>query len=362
MLIFSIFFPTEALSLLPDNLYFNSHAPYGPFPPLSHVCSPASGTRARSEPPGGPPLPGPCPRSCSQQNGFGTHSACPPPLPPKASAVPPEESPPALPPRRSQVLTEPAPKTSCASTSASASASAIPSPGAMSSGGRFRAVRPVNAQQFRLFMEQHVENVFRQQQEREQRKNRLESEMNIAGLSTGAQEQMRRLLTLKESNYMRMRRRKMERSMFTKLKVLGAGAFGEVALVRKIDNRQLYAMKKLKKSKVLEHKQAAHVQAERDILAEADNEWMVKLYYSFQDEKHLYFVMEYIPGKGFTFELLAFRKPYRVPMFLLAPENFHVLKVTENPKFDHSKKVKNMESQKKNGTTFCNTVPSSGDK
>lgn len=294
---------------------------------MSQVCSPASalpaasGTRARSEPPGGPPLPGPCPRSCSQQNGFGLPATSPPPpLPPKASAaavvavaaVPPpvsvavpapQEPPPALPPRRSQVLTElpaSAPTTvptSAAAVAAVAAAFKEPPLGAMSTaGGRFRVVRPVNAQQFRLFMEQHVENVFRQQQEREQRKNRLESEMNIAGLSTGAQEQMRRLLTLKESNYMRMRRRKMERSMFTKLKVLGAGAFGEVALVRKIDNRQLYAMKKLKKSKVLEHKQAAHVQAERDILAEADNEWMVKLYYSFQDDKHLYFVMEYIPG------------------------------------------------------------------
>lgn len=29
----------------------------------------------------------------------------------------------------------------------------------------------------------------------------------------------------------------------------------------------------------------AHVKAERDILAEADNEWVVKLYYSFQVPK-----------------------------------------------------------------------------
>lgn len=40
----------------------------------------------------------------------------------------------------------------------------------------------------------------------------------------------------------------------------------------------------------------AHVKAERDILAEADNEWVVKLYYSFQDKDSLYFVMDYIPG------------------------------------------------------------------
>ena len=30
------------------------------------------------------------------------------------------------------------------------------------------------------------------------------------------------------------------------------------------------------------HHKVAHVKAERDILAEADNEWVVKLYYSFQ--------------------------------------------------------------------------------
>lgn len=33
--------------------------------------------------------------------------------------------------------------------------------------------------------------------------------------------------------------------------------------------------------------QAAHVKAERDILAEADSNWIVKLYYSFQVFVHL---------------------------------------------------------------------------
>lgn len=42
--------------------------------------------------------------------------------------------------------------------------------------------------------------------------------------------------------------------------------------------------------------QAAHVKAERDILAEADSPWIVKLFFSFQDDRCLYFVMEYVPG------------------------------------------------------------------
>lgn len=66
--------------------------------------------------------------------------------------------------------------------------------------------------------------------------------------------------------------------------------------MRKKENRQLYAMKILKKRDVVRRRQLAHVQAERDILAEADSEWVVKLFFSFQDSHALYLVMEYIPG------------------------------------------------------------------
>jgi serine/threonine-protein kinase LATS1/2 len=55
-----------------------------------------------------------------------------------------------------------------------------------------------------------------------------------------------------------------------------------VALVRKYDGSKLYAMKTLRKSDVIKRNQVAHVKAERDILAESDNDWVVKLYYSFQ--------------------------------------------------------------------------------
>lgn len=42
--------------------------------------------------------------------------------------------------------------------------------------------------------------------------------------------------------------------------------------------------------------QVAHVRAERDILAEADHQWVVKMYYSFQDPINLYLIMEFLPG------------------------------------------------------------------
>lgn len=157
-------------------------------------------------------------------------------------------------------------------------------------------VKNYSPQAFKFFMEQHIENVIKSYRQRMYRRMQLENEMTKIGLSPEAQLQMRKMLSQKESNYIRLKRAKMDKSMFVKIKPIGVGAFGEVTLVRKIDTNHLYAMKTLRKADVLKRNQVAHVKAERDILAEADNEWVVKLYYSFQDSDILYFVMDYIPG------------------------------------------------------------------
>ena len=142
-------------------------------------------------------------------------------------------------------------------------------------------------QAFKFFMEQHVENVIKYYEDRRKRAMQLEQEMAKYGMDERNQEQFRIILSQKESNYIRLKRAKMNKSQFRKIKTIGKGAFGEVSLVRKVDggmnhSGQLYAMKTLNKSEVLMRNQVAHVRAEKDILAEADNEWIVKLYHSFQ--------------------------------------------------------------------------------
>ena len=149
---------------------------------------------------------------------------------------------------------------------------------------------------FKFFIEQHIENIFRAYQQRQQRRMKLEMEMAKRNLDETTSEQMRRILYQKESNFLRLKRAKLHQDMFDTVKPLGLGAFGVVTLVRKTDTKKLYAMKTLRKVDVLRRNQVAHVKAERDILAEADNEWVVKLFFSFQDSENLYFVMEYIPG------------------------------------------------------------------
>jgi serine/threonine protein kinase len=41
---------------------------------------------------------------------------------------------------------------------------------------------------------------------------------------------------------------------------------------------------------------SGHVRAERNILAQSKQSWIVDLKYSFQDDDYLYLVMEYLPG------------------------------------------------------------------
>lgn len=194
---------------------------------------------------------------------------------------------------------------------------------------RDSSVRNYSPAAYKFFMEQHVENLIKNYTQRQTRKLQLEKEMAKANLSADAQEQMRRMLQQKESNYIRMKRSKMKKDMFEKIQKVGVGAFGEVHLVRKKDVQQLYAMKTLRKMDVYKRNQVAHVKAERDILAEADNEWVVKLYYSFQDRDNLYFVMDYIPGgdlMGLLIRKEIFDQPlamFYIAELVLAIESVH---------------------------------------
>ncbi|KAA8567367.1 hypothetical protein EYC84_010392 [Monilinia fructicola] len=80
------------------------------------------------------------------------------------------------------------------------------------------------------------------------------------------------------------------------LKIIGKGAFGEVKLVQKKQDGKVYAMKSLIKTEMFKKDQLAHVRAERDILAESDSPWVVKLFTTFQDQDFLYMLMEFLPG------------------------------------------------------------------
>ena len=90
---------------------------------------------------------------------------------------------------------------------------------------------------------------------------------------------------------------------FEALKVLGRGSFGKVLLVRNKNNNEIYAMKILKKSIIKEKDQEEHTKTEQKILKINDNPFIVKLYFSFQDNENLYIVTEFMQGGELFFHL-----------------------------------------------------------
>ncbi|KAJ1677751.1 Serine/threonine-protein kinase, partial [Spiromyces aspiralis] len=148
----------------------------------------------------------------------------------------------------------------------------------------------------KLKMESFYKTLMNQCIERNSR--RVELERKLASEGGSEERRQRQLISLgsKESNFMRLRRTKLSVRDFQTIKVIGRGAFGEVRLAQKRDTGKIYAMKVLRKSDMIAKDQLAHVRAERDVLAEADSPWVVQLYFSFQDARCLYLVMEFLPG------------------------------------------------------------------
>jgi len=152
---------------------------------------------------------------------------------------------------------------------------------------------------FRYFVEQRYENLFKELHQRAERRQQLEKQMSELNLAPEQRERYLKRLHMKESEYTRLRRVKFSKNAFNTIKVIGKGAFGEVRLVRMITTGELYAMKILRKSEMIHKEQVNHVMAERDLLADTSlnyNDWVVNLYFSFQDSKYLYLIMEYVPG------------------------------------------------------------------
>ena len=146
----------------------------------------------------------------------------------------------------------------------------------------------------KVTLENYYSNLVAQHLERQQRLTRLEESMK--GLSEEQKEQKRNQHNQRETEFLRLKRARLGVEDFEPFKVIGRGAFGEVRLVQKKDTGHVYAMKILRKADMVEKEQVAHVRAERDILVEADHQWVVKMYYSFQDTINLYLIMEFLPG------------------------------------------------------------------
>lgn len=107
-------------------------------------------------------------------------------------------------------------------------------------------------------------------------------------------------------------------SDFNVIKTIGRGAFGKVNLVRHISSNQVYAMKLLSKSVMMQRSDSAFYWEERFIMSNAVSDWIVKLHYAFQDERYLYMVMDYMPGGDLVTLMTNFDAPEKWAKFYIA--------------------------------------------
>ncbi|XP_077148720.1 microtubule-associated serine/threonine-protein kinase 4-like [Ranitomeya variabilis] len=102
-------------------------------------------------------------------------------------------------------------------------------------------------------------------------------------------------------------------SDFETSKLIGAGTFGSVYLVRHKDLHQTFAMKKMSKRIVAAREEVDDAYLERDILTFCDCPFVASMLCSFPSTYHLCMVMEYVEG-GDCQALLDTRGPLSVPL------------------------------------------------
>jgi serum/glucocorticoid-regulated kinase 2 len=83
---------------------------------------------------------------------------------------------------------------------------------------------------------------------------------------------------------------------FDLLKVIGKGSFGKVMQVRKRDTSRIYALKTIRRAHIVSRSEVTHTLAERTVLAQVNNPFIVPLKFSFQSPDKLYLVLAFVNG------------------------------------------------------------------
>ncbi|KAF2705700.1 kinase-like protein [Pleomassaria siparia CBS 279.74] len=97
-------------------------------------------------------------------------------------------------------------------------------------------------------------------------------------------------------NFVENRQDRLSIEEFELLKVVGRGSFGKVMQVMKHDTHRIYALKTIRKAHIISRSEVAHTLAERSVLAQINNPFIVPLKFSFQSPEKLYLVLAFVNG------------------------------------------------------------------
>lgn len=152
------------------------------------------------------------------------------------------------------------------------------------------------AEVVKRFIEKKYQKNFEEEKKKKEYYDKLIMQMQHLNLDDNDRSVIKDELIKYELEYLRMRRAKESILDYEPLAIIGRGAFGEVRLCRHMKSGDCVAVKKMEKTEMNKKNQLNHIRAERDVLANADSEWVVQLRSSFTDSKNLYLVMEFLQG------------------------------------------------------------------
>ncbi|KAL4510050.1 hypothetical protein ABPG72_010243 [Tetrahymena utriculariae] len=117
------------------------------------------------------------------------------------------------------------------------------------------------------------------------------------------------------------------------VKKLGNGQFGSVYLVKNKDTKQIYALKCVSKSSVVETSLEKHLIQEKKVMQTVNYPFIMRFFRSFKDEYYIYFLLEFIQGQE-LFEVIreigllsTWDSQFYVGSIILALEYLHSRKI-----------------------------------
>lgn len=92
-------------------------------------------------------------------------------------------------------------------------------------------------------------------------------------------------------------------SLFAQELLIGIGTLGRVWLATFLCKGEAYALKIMRKSRILSKKSTEAVLIERQVLSALKHPFIVNMHYAFQDSKCLYLALDYMPGGDLRYHL-----------------------------------------------------------
>ena len=81
------------------------------------------------------------------------------------------------------------------------------------------------------------------------------------------------------------------------LAVLGLGGFGRVSLVQHTSSKDIFALKAMLKSTIVEQDASKNIMNEKEVMALCGaHPFIIRLFQTFKDSKRLYFLLEFVEG------------------------------------------------------------------